>query len=357
MSYRILQILDAIRAGDISFVNAEVTRTNVNYVDPETRMSFLMWSIEAGQVPCLLLLLSRGASILLVDRLGFTVLHRAVWSGTLSMVRALLFSSPDSLVSAAAYVGTTPTIMSSSRGGKEGKPARDREGGDGPAYHSKDSLSLAPPSCAVGQGEKGKHRKLGGCGRIMREDHTEKMMVAGKSRKMRNEIEGKSRGVDPLRIRDADENESEQEDNGKESVEELLEHRQAPSLRWRKGGERLVDAVHPLTGRTALMLAAVRGNAAVVDFLVNTCGADIFLRDNDGFSAFDLAAMCGHVSILRIFLSKADGDGFGNVFPFLQQRAEVFGESAKTIHQRQILNEMNRMMSADFSRQSYVSAC
>lgn len=128
------------------------------------------------------------------------------------------------------------------------------------------------------------------------------------------------------------------------------------SLSWRVGAMRLVNAVHPSTGRTPLMLATIRGSATIVDFLLNVCDADMYCEDAEGFTAVDLAALCGHLSILRIFLAKADRVGTGSEFPRLQQRVEEFGETAHTIPRRNMLNEVNRLMALDFSSQSRVAA-
>lgn len=342
MSYRTLQILDAIRAGDISFLNSEVTRANVNFIDPETRLSLLMWAIDAGQLPCLLLLLSRGASLLPVDRLGFTVLHRAVWSGSLSMIRALLLISPDTIASAAS--AATDMIVSPSSA-----PAVSGALAEGERRHVFGGPLLSTSSSrALHQGNQEGSRQ---------ETAYEGPSNGTTSPSGANGMSEGNTGMNGGALLRGGGGRLHMEGGLEESQgREWLTPRARPSLRWRKGGQRLVNAIHPLTGRTPLMLAAVRGSASIVQFLVNVCEADIYFRDNEGFTAFDLAAMCGHLHILHLFLSKADGDGLGNAFPFLQQRAELFGENAKTIHQRQVLNEMNRMMSADFARQSYVSA-
>lgn len=312
MSARSLQILDAIRSGDVSFVATEVTRTNANFIDPATRLTLLMWAVEAGQLPCLLLLLSRGASVLLVDRLGFTVLHRTAWSGTVAMLRALLFISPDTRVIASSAATSTPVPLSGASQGSGSMP-----------FGASVPLSTSEPI----------------------EGSTLTKEWVGETQQREEEY--------------ANPDEGQAKDHfSSEGVGKREQRRGQPAaLQWREGAQRLVNAVQPLTGRTALMLAAVRGNAQMVEFLMHVCGADLYLRDHEGATAFDLAAMCGHLDVLRVFLAKADGDGYGHCFPFLQQQSEIFGESAKTVRQRELLNEMNRMMSADFSRQSFVSAC
>lgn len=318
MSGRILQILDAIRSGDVSFVTTEVTRTNANFIDPASRLSLLMWAVAAGQLPCLLLLLSRGASILPVDRLGFTVLHRAAWYGTVAMLRALLFVSPDTRVVASGASTSTSVPLSGLQEGSWTMP-----------YGSSFPLSTSDPLDRPSQKKEWMDGKQQRVERYSHPDGEE----AGQGREL-----------------------SSSDDVGKLNTLQYDQPLQQPPIRWREGAQRLVNAVQPLTGRTALMLSAVRGNAQMVDFLIDVCGADMYFRDHEGATAFDLAAMCGHLDVLRVFLAKADGDGFGHCFPFLQQQSELFGESAKTVRQRELLSEMNRMMSADFSRQSFVSA-
>lgn len=296
--------------GRFSELTYEVTPQNVNYIDPRNRMSLLMWAVALGRLPTVEFLLARGATLCPLDALGFTVLHRAVWSGSVSIVRALLFLSPDCRVPQRSPFKEKGSLDEAANTAKEWNEAA-REA----------SLKRSSPSS-------GRHPEAGNESQEM--SVFTRWLVTLSNKQLEAERDTK-RGQDAAAMR--------------------------RQLKWRFGAQQLVNAVHPSTGRTALMLAAVRGSTHIVDFLVNVCDADMYCRDAEGFTAFDLAALCGHLTILQIFLAKADGDGTGRAFPCLQQRAEDFGETAKTIPQRNILNEMNRLMAIDFSRQSYVSAC
>lgn len=365
MSYRANQILQAVIYGNFSNLTYEVTRSNVNYIDPQNRMSLLMWAVALGRLPTVELLLSRGATIFPLDGLGFTVLHRAVWSGDTSIVCALLFLSPESLVpetrnpfptkgriaDGAAIAGEWQADRKDAaleqQQQQQLRDERERVGGRPLSNNGGDSSLGA--SSSVERQQQGRNtssmatRAPEGGSSSLNGDNISVFTrwLVSESHKQLAEAASDGGGAD------------------EESV--LRRHRrQRPigsTLRWREGAKRLVNAVHPSTGRTPLMLAAVRGSAHIVDFLVNVCEADMYCRDVEGFTAFDLAALCGHLHILRIFLAKVDGDGTGRAFPCLQQRAEEFGETAKTIPQRNVLNEMNRLMALDYSRQSYVSAC
>eukprot|EP00796_Vickermania_ingenoplastis_P003830 gene3830-2710_t len=325
------QILEALQNGRFGDLTYEVTRQNVNYIDPKNRMSLLMWAVALGRLPTVELLLAKGATIFPLDALGFTVLHRAVWVGDVSIVRALLFLSPESRVpqrSPFSPKGSNAEAEAVVHEWITDRAAAARQ----TAGRVQSASSSSPP------GSRGRTGTRSGAGCV--EQQQQQQEEGGEEVSVFTRwlvAEGnKQLEVDAL---------------GGEALSG------PPPLQWRPGAKQLVNVVHPSTGRTALMLAAVRGSAHIVDFLVNVCDADIFYRDQEGFTAVDLAALCGHLSILKIFLAKADGDGTGRAYPSLQQRAEEFGETAKTIPQRNILNEMNRLLAVDFSRQSYVSAC
>lgn len=67
-------------------------------------------------------------------------------------------------------------------------------------------------------------------------------------------------------------------------------------------------------GRTPLMIAATNGRSGICDLLLDE-GADISIRDPDGFNAFDLATRCGHhglaarlqprISVMPAFIDAA----------------------------------------------------
>lgn len=235
------ELLQAVMAGDLRMLLDCITSANVNYVDPQYRLSLVMWAVSLGRLPTTELLLSCGASIAQVDRYGFTILHRAVWSGDVSLLRMILFLSP-------AY------LLNGKRDG-------------------------------VGHGS-----SLG-------------------------------------------------------------------AMRWRHGAQRLINAIHSGTGRTPLMLAAVRGDVAVVRFLLQDCQADLYLVDKDGLSAMDLAALCGHCSVVQILLELAPGDGTGSIcFPEPQQRAEDYCDIAKTVPQRFRLRSVNKRLTEELMEASRIAA-
>lgn len=93
-STRLMAILQALKEDNIEFLAHTITSQNVNYKDPIHHMSLLMWAISMSKLPTVQLLLSYGASIFDEDAQGYTTLHRAVWSGNINIVRALLFLSP-----------------------------------------------------------------------------------------------------------------------------------------------------------------------------------------------------------------------------------------------------------------------
>jgi len=54
---------------------------------------------------------------------------------------------------------------------------------------------------------------------------------------------------------------------------------------------------------TPLMLAASKGNAAVVKYLVRI-GADVTLKGEDGMTALHMAAKSGHLEVCKIILTE-----------------------------------------------------
>ena len=82
-------------------------------------------------------------------------------------------------------------------------------------------------------------------------------------------------------------------------------HLDAAALLITAGAE--VDAMDPLQGRTALILAADRGDAAMVDMLLDL-GADATLADANGLTARAIAERQGHrvvVDLLSVFGSAS----------------------------------------------------
>lgn len=128
----------------------------------------------------------------------------------------------------------------------------------------------------------------------------------------------------------------------------------APALTWRPGAQRLVDMPHGPTGRTALMLAAVRGAECIVAFLLDACGADMHFEDGDGYTAAELAALCGHTAILGLLLTRAAGDGSGRAFQRVQQRSEDYVLTAQTVPQQRRLQEVNSRICEDLAVQSAI---
>ncbi|KAL7706326.1 Ankyrin repeats (many copies)/Ankyrin repeats (3 copies)/Ankyrin repeat [Lotmaria passim] len=273
-SFRITDLLQAVIQGDLSAVMESVNAANVNYTDPQYRLSLVMWAVTLGRLPTAEVLISRGASLFQLDRYGFTIVHRAVWSADVATLHMVLFQTPRAAASQGGYA--PPTQPSS--------PPR--------------------PTAATASGAR------------------------------------------PA---------AEQE----EEVNRESAHR----LSWRPNAQRLVNAVHAPTGRTPLMLAAVRGHTDIVRFLLNTCGADPFQKDHNGFAAIDLAALCGHVEMVRLLLQlsvAANGDGCGDgaafTFPSTQRRAEDYCEVAQTLPQRQRLFAVNELLNENLAEASRVAA-
>lgn len=101
-SFRLTDLVHAVVQGDLSALMENVTKANVNHTDPQFRMPLAMWAVALGRLPTTELLLSRGASLALVDRYGFTILHRAVWSTSVPIIHTVLFASPMSVTATAA---------------------------------------------------------------------------------------------------------------------------------------------------------------------------------------------------------------------------------------------------------------
>jgi ankyrin repeat protein len=271
-SFRITDLLQAVIDGDLSTVMDSVTPANVNYTDPQYRLSLLMWAVTLGRLPTAEVLISRGASLSQLDRYGFTILHRAVWSADVPTLHMLLFQTPRP----SAALSTSSTAAGAN------------------------AAAVNPPS-------------------------------------------------PPWRPNTSP---------GKTPAERRLHE-----LSWRPVAQRLVNAVHAPTGRTPLMLAAVRGHTDIVRFLLLTCGADPFLTDHHGFAAIDLAALCGHMQVVRLFLQltvapngDAGGDGAAYVFPATQRGAEEYCEVAQSLPQRQRLFAVNAVVNANLSAASRAAA-
>ncbi|KAH9599564.1 Ankyrin repeat-containing domain [Trypanosoma melophagium] len=124
-------------------------------------------------------------------------------------------------------------------------------------------------------------------------------------------------------------------------------------LRFRPGTRTLVDLPHSYSGRTPLMLASMRGDASMVDFLVTKAGADICLKDSEGNTAMDLAANCGHKAVVTFFLSKCN-DKTDLMFDSARRRAEDNCERAMTTKQLEELRELNAILCRDWLPQSFV---
>lgn len=81
-----------------------------------------------------------------------------------------------------------------------------------------------------------------------------------------------------------------------------------------------------LDGTTALHLAAYRGRARFIRFLIETCGADVNARSgNTGFTALHFAAMNGHTECVKTLLELgADPTITDNYDHTVLQVAETF---------------------------------
>lgn len=299
-SWYINKLFMAVVQGDLHYLFDAVCPKNVNYTDPRYGLTLLQWAVSLSRLPTVELLLSRGATLFTTDLLGFSPLHRAVWRADASVVRTLLFLSPSSAFA----------ITDDNRNRSSCRP-----------FVSSSPISL---TSTTEDPYKSSSDDSGDC------------VVSDTS-----SLGSHSSAVQPTPRATA-------------TVAQYRAALNAPT--WRPGAQRLVNMPHVATGRTPLMLAAARGNEAIVTLLINVCGADIYMKDKDGFTAADLAALCGHTAILQLFLLKVEGDGTGRAFQSIQQQAEEFCDTAKTLAQRERLNQMNNMMCLDLSLQSYVSS-
>ncbi|KAG5476961.1 hypothetical protein LSCM1_05295 [Leishmania martiniquensis] len=114
-SFQLRDLIQAVVEGDLSTLIENVTSSNVNYTDPHHHLSLVMWAAALGRLPTTQLLLSRGASLAQVDRCGFTILHRAVWSADVSVVHTVLFTTPLSVGISFSDAGTIcarPSLIS-----------------------------------------------------------------------------------------------------------------------------------------------------------------------------------------------------------------------------------------------------
>ncbi|EPY27879.1 ankyrin [Strigomonas culicis] len=152
---------------------------------------------------------------------------------------------------------------------------------------------------------------------------------------------------------------------GNVALVELLLYDRAPperggGRRWRPGAQRLLHHPHEATGRTPLLLAVVRGDLAMVRLLLAS-GADASQRDRDGFDAADLAALCGWLHLVQ-YLQAVAALGAGASLsgrPLeerLQYHAEQYSETAKTLEQKRMLDDINRLICSSVAPQSRVAA-
>ena len=85
-----------------------------------------------------------------------------------------------------------------------------------------------------------------------------------------------------------------------------------------RGVTQLVNLLHPIYANSPLIVAAVEGNAAVVDLLLSR-GADPDLNDTEGRTAVMHAASYGHVDCVTKLIEAGasviheDHDARGNV--------------------------------------------
>ncbi|ESL09668.1 hypothetical protein TRSC58_02608 [Trypanosoma rangeli SC58] len=125
------------------------------------------------------------------------------------------------------------------------------------------------------------------------------------------------------------------------------------SRQFRPGSRALVDLPHSYTGRTPLMLAAIRGDASTVDFLIRKAGSSLSLTDFRGNTAMDLAARYGHKTVVTIFLSRGDDDA-DLFFERTRRQAEANCEEATTIQQLEVQKDLNVLYVGSAS-QSFVA--
>ncbi|KAF8292022.1 hypothetical protein TcYC6_0117460 [Trypanosoma cruzi] len=123
---------------------------------------------------------------------------------------------------------------------------------------------------------------------------------------------------------------------------------------FRLGSRSLVDLPHPYTGRTPLMLAAVRGDVEMVEFLIKKAGCSLSVRDFRGSTAMDLAACCGHKAVVILFLSNGD-DNADFVFESTRRQAEANCENAMTLQQLEVQKDLNLILCREWLPQSLVA--
>lgn len=97
MSQKLKVLYQAVYHNELMEAAALLHRNNVNYMDPSSGLSLLALAVSLGYREMTHLLLQRGASIELRDRMGFEPLHRAVWFGHEDLVRLLLEKGADPL--------------------------------------------------------------------------------------------------------------------------------------------------------------------------------------------------------------------------------------------------------------------
>ncbi|CCW63405.1 unnamed protein product [Phytomonas sp. EM1] len=92
--------------------------------------------------------------------------------------------------------------------------------------------------------------------------------------------------------------------------------------------------------------------------LLKECGADLNAVDHSGFSALDLAALCGHKTLVARLLAESEVHHMGEEGPHvrLRQRVEDFCETAKSFQQRDELNEINQLVCMPLAVQSFAAS-
>ncbi|CUF06417.1 ankyrin repeat protein, putative [Bodo saltans] len=95
MSAKLRALHYAVVTNNIDEARIALNVNNVNYIDPLEGLSLLAWSVTLGYYNMTELLIQKGAVISLCDRNGFQPIHRAVWTGTVEMVKLLLAHGAD----------------------------------------------------------------------------------------------------------------------------------------------------------------------------------------------------------------------------------------------------------------------